>query len=85
MNNKEIKFEWSDVQVHLLGKKIDVKPLEYTNENSILVSRFEGTLNISKNEFDSLFVPKRKEKKLSNFQLKKLFKKFKKNLENNQE
>lgn len=84
MNNKEVKFNWSDVEVHLLGQKIDVVPIQYDKTELLQTNfEFEGNINITKHEFQALIRPNNVKRKLTNFQWKKLWKKYLRNLENN--
>lgn len=71
-------MDWKDLKLNILGKDIDIKPIEYIDDNkkNALAIEFVGNINILEDEFMSLKKYLPKAKKLSNFQRKKMWKKF---------
>ncbi|MGD1319176.1 hypothetical protein [Chryseobacterium sp. 2R14A] len=75
MENK--KFYWKDVKITIMGKEIDCKPIEYIPGKTSM--EFEGFINITNNEINDLMNLNNKGKKhekISNYQKKKLWKKY---------
>ena len=72
MENKA--YNWKETKLYLGAKEIEFTPLEYSSIEKSIISHYEGNITILKGDFDKFI--SMKSKKLSNFQIKKMWKKL---------